>query len=133
MFGANLKMQCRMCRLKSSLNGLEMTLRNIERELDVLSNQIPRDYRVNFERLSSFPYKQSLRGLCGRCLENYDTQYSIKENRMLENLRKILSYEKEFPNTFNLSKLKQSFRGDYASVYRLIERIEHEIKSNNQE
>lgn len=114
--------ECLICRINSQVNSYELSLRNIERNLDVLLKEISKDFKEK-ENISLESFKLKATGICrNRCLKNNDFLFKNHQNIVFNKLNKVLSYQKE-TKKLNLQNLKNSCRGNYFRLYQYINRI----------
>jgi hypothetical protein len=111
--------------MNSQINSAEISLRNINLEVERLLKFIPNNY-INNYRINLNIAKQHFNGLCGgRCSNGNDHLFSIKEDKMFNNIEKIISFYKKNKDAFKLVSLKESCRGTYSKLYKIIELEEY--------
>jgi hypothetical protein len=112
--------------MNSEIDTAERSLKNIKCELEKLLNVIPNDYKVKDCKINLNYAKQHFHGLCGgRCSNRNDHLFSINEDKVFDNIKKVLSFYKENKDAFKLASLKQSCRGTYSKLYKIIELEEY--------
>lgn len=129
---------CQMCKAHKQSISIEQTLDYMSREFTFLLriNNLTKKDLLSCESKSSYdiPHSSSfecnLHRMCGSCTDVRYRSFKTKEKDILNNICLLLKYmqiNNYIPE--KLSNLKNSCRGNYASLYRHIERLEHSIKN----
>lgn len=119
--------QCIICRYDKDIDFAKRNIQVISLELNKLLRHIPNDYKVNeIDKRKIYPSLKSchisINKICPKCYINDDL--SLIEDKLFNNILRVLSYIGNNPDILNLKPLIYSCRGQYSKLYKTIEYFE---------